>query len=52
MSLLTNALYLAIGKRVVPGEAMRQQYNKEHDANQPQILSHIGNCDLRQVTQK
>jgi hypothetical protein len=35
------------GKRVVPGEVLRQQH-KEHDANRPHILSHIGNRDLLQ----
>jgi hypothetical protein len=35
------------GKRVVPGEVLRQQH-KEHDANRPHFLSHIGNRDLLQ----
>jgi hypothetical protein len=43
MSLLTNNA----GKRVALGEVLRQQH-KEHDANQPHILSHISNCDLLQ----
>ncbi len=30
-----------------PGEVLRQQH-KEHDADRPNILSHIDNCDLLQ----